>query len=546
MTQVSSWGTNRAGKLPRLLFPLLVLLVGAPLFFCRLDDVYLWQDEAETAIVSRNLLAFGLPLSTDGRNWVQQAGGSFVEFTADYVWLYHSWLQYALAAVSFGLLGPTTLAARLPFALFGLATVALLYRLVLHWVADERVARVAIVLLVLCVPFALLLRQCRYYAPSAFFTLLMLDAYLHLRGGTQWGIPYLVLAAVLLYHSHYGAFFPSVIALGVDMLVSRERRDGWRRFLIALVLITAFVLPWAHFMRVLYRGQPFRLDRFAAHVGQHVVYITAWVFPLVLVALLLIAWGRSQRGGELALSPQQAGFCRLASIVVVINVLMLSAAAAFDWVFFRYIAHLIPLLLAMLAIVIVLVMERWPVGGYGLLALLLVCNGLHMLPYGLPGVRDLEWSGLWSESGAFQALDEVWNKAGRFRSSLWMYAQELTHSYDGPNEGLIGYLLAHARPGQTLLVNYEDLPLMFYTDLRVLGGLSGHGLSDGVQPDWVVDRKHGSYRDQLAAVVGAGSYERIEIPYPDIRWENRPEPGGHHYLTVQGEENVVLYRRQED
>lgn len=297
MTRVLSWGTNRAGKLPGLVFPLLVLLVGALLLLCRLDDAYLWQDEAETAIVSRNLLAFGLPLSTDGTNWVQQAGRSFVEFTADYVWLYHSWLQYALTAVSFGLLGPTTLAARLPFALFGLATVALLYRLVQRWVADERVARVATVLLVLSVPFALLLRQCRYYAPSAFFTLLMLDAYLHLRAGAQWGIPYFVLAAVLLYHSHYGAFFPSVVAVGVDMLVSRERRDGWRQFVIALALITAFVLPWAHFMRVLYRGQPFRLDRFAAHVGQHVVYITAWVFPLVLVALLLLAWWRTQRGG---------------------------------------------------------------------------------------------------------------------------------------------------------------------------------------------------------------------------------------------------------
>jgi len=546
MMQVLSQGTIREGKLPRLAFPLLVLLVGALLFFCRLDDVYLWQDEAETAIVSRNLLAFGLPLSTEGTNWVQQAGQSFVEFTADYVWLYHSWLQYGLTAVSFGFLGPTTLAARLPFALFGLATVALLYRLVLRWVADERIARVATVLLVLCVPFALLVRQCRYYAPSAFFTLLMLDAYLHLRRGTQWGIPYFVLAAVLLYHSHYGAFFPSVVALGVDMLVSRERRDGWRRFLIALALVTAFVLPWARFMRVLYRGQPFRLDRFAAHVGQHVVYITSWVFPLVLVALLLIAWTRSQRGGQLALSPKQADFCRLASTVVVINVLMLSAAAAFDWVFFRYIVHLIPLLLAMLAIVIVQVMERWPVGGYGLLALLLVSNGLQMLPYGLPGVRDLEWSSLWPESGAFQALDEVWSKAGRFRSSLWMYAQELTHSYDGPNEGLVGYLKAHSEPGQTLLVNYEDLPLMFYTELRVLGGLSGHGLAGGTQPDWVVDRKHGPYRDQLAAVVGAGAYERIEIPYPDIRWENRPEPGGHHYLTVQGEESVVLYRRRED
>jgi len=538
-------GAIRAGKL-RGLFLLLVLLVSALLLLCRLDDIYLWQDEAETAIVSRNLLAYGLPLSTDGTNWVQQAGQSFVEFTADHVWLYHSWLQYALTAISFSILGPTTLAARMPFALSGLATICVFYWFSQRWLEDERVARVATVLLVFCVPFVLLLRQCRYYALAAFFTLLMLDAYSSLREGKQWAIPYLVLSAVLLYHSHYGAFFPSVVALGIHMFMSRADRGIWRRFLVALSLIAAFVLPWALFMRVLNRGQSFRPDRFLAHIGQHVVYITAWVFPLVLMLVLLIAWARSHSPNWPALKAQQAGFCRLAAVVIVVNVLMLSAAAAFDWVFFRYIIHLIPLLLAMLAIVVGLVMERWPVAGYALLVVLLTSNGLHMLPYGLPGLREMEWSGLWPESGAFQAIDEAWSKAGRFRSNLWMYAQELTHSYEGPNEGLVAYLSAHAQPGQTLLVNYEDLPLMFYTDLRVRGGLSGHGLDDTAQLDWVVDRRHGPYRDRLAAVLEAGSYERIEIPYPDIRWENRPAPGAHHYLTIQGEENVILYGRRED
>jgi len=531
-------------QLQRLLFPVLVLFIGALLLFCRLDDIYLWQDEAETAIVSRNLLAYGLPLSTDGVNWVQQASRSFIEFTRDYVWIYHSWLQYALTAVAFALFGPTTFAARLPFVLVGLATIYFFYYFVLRWLGDRLIARVATVLLLFCVPFILLLRQCRYYSLAAFFTLLVLDAFLRLRSGQQWAVPYFVLSAVLLYHSHYGAFFPTVAALCLYLFLSHVERMTLSRALEAFALIAVLVLPWASFMRVLNRGQPFRPDRFLAHLGQYCVYITAWIFPLVLALGLAIAWKRRCSTGWFVLNATQTIFCQVVSLVIVVNILVLSASAAFDWVFFRYVVHLIPLLLAMLAIVIVLLMRHWPVAAYAMLVVLLVSNALHMLPYGLPGMKRLDLNKLWPGSPSFRALAEVWNKAGHFRSDVWMYALELTHSYEGPNEGLVAYLATHAKPGETVVINYEDLPLMFYTELRVLGGPSGHGLNSGLRPDWVIDRKYGPYRDRLAEIVATDRYERIEIPYPDIRWENRPEPGVHHYLTVQDETAVVLYRRR--
>ncbi len=127
-----------------------------------------------------------------------------------------------------------------------------------------------------------------------------------------------------------------------------------------------------------------------------------------------------------------------------------------------------------------------------------------------------------------------------------MYVQELIHPYKGPIEGIVSYLSQHAEPTQVVLVNDEDLPLQFYTNLHILGGLSGHGVDVALQPDWVIDRKYGHYRDILAAVVASGPYERIELPYPDIRNENREEAYKHHYLTVQGENNVVLYRREGD
>jgi 4-amino-4-deoxy-L-arabinose transferase-like glycosyltransferase len=551
-----------SGRLRGGLFLVGMLLSAALLLFCRLDDAYLWQDEAETAIVSRNLLNYGLPLSTNGTNWVQQAPQMFIEFTDDYVWIYHSWLQYAVTAASFALFGVTTFAARLPFVLVGLLTIYYFYGFVSRWLADTRIARVATLLLVFCIPFVLLLRQSRYYALAAFFTLLTVDAYLRLtnegtrpdlQSGQTWAVPYFVLSAVLLYHSHYGAFFPTMVAVALDFVLSRPARRALRRLLMAFLLLAVLALPWARLMRVQNRGGPFQIDRFLSHIGQYSLYITAWLFPLVLVPFLLIAFIRPSlgrdtvhhsQGHRLELSPGQTTFCRLVGLEILLTILPLSASAAFDWAFFRYLAHLIPLLSILLAVVVVWFMERSTLIGYTLLTVLVVSNALHVLPYGLPGVKGIDWKELQPASPPFQALDDVWAKAGRFRSDVWMYAQELSHSYEGPNEGLVKYLSVHAQPGQTVVVNYEDLPLMFYTELRVLGGLSGRGLADNAQPDWVIDRQHGPYRDRLATIVASGSYERVEIHYPDIRWENRPQPGQHHYLTVRGENRVALYRKQ--
>nr|MBC7244114.1 hypothetical protein [Chloroflexota bacterium] len=508
--------------------------------------MYLWQDEAETALVSRHLLTYGVPLATDGKDWVQQADDPFVEFRQNYVWIFHSWLQYALTALAFITLGPTTLAARLPFVLIGLVIYGFFYGFVSRWLKDERIVRVATVLLLFCVPFILHMRQCRYYALVALMTLVILDAYLRFRAEEPWAVPYFVLSAVLLYHSHYGAFFPTVAALSMHLFLSRTKREVLYRFLLALSLIVLLVLPWAYFMRVWNRGQLFLWDRFLAHLGQYSLFITVWIFPLILVPILLVAWMRRARGTGFALNPTQAAFCELAGFVILVNILFLSAFAAYDWVYFRYVLHLVPLLLMLMAILVVLVMERWFALGAAMLVMLLLSNALHILPYRLPGIKHINWQNLWPDSGAFRALQGLWVVANRFRSDVLMYAQQLTHTYEGPIEGLVHYLSVHALPGETAVVNDEELPLMFYTDLRVLGGLGHHALFAEMQPDWVIDRKYGHYRELLAEIISSGSYERIEIPYPDIRWESRPQPGAHHYLTARGEDNVVLYRRRRD
>ncbi len=528
----------------RVLLLVLIACAGAFLLFNKLSDIYLWQDEAETALVSRHLLAYGLPLSTDGVDWVQQSSQPFSEFTHVYVWIYHSWLQYWVTAAAFSVLGTTTLAARLPFALVGLVVLISWPVFLSRWLGDQRLAATGAVLLLFCVPFLLLMRQCRYYSLATLATLLVVDAYYLLRRGSPSAVPYLAASAVLLYHSHYGAFFPIVAGLGLHLALSRPSRTVLLRSILALGLAGLLILPWAVFMQVLNRGEPLRLDRFLAHLGQHTIYITGWILPLAVPILLVLAWRRLIRGW--ALTAAETSFCSITACLALTTVVMLSAAAAFDAVFFRYITHLIPLLLGLVAIVVSKVMARWPLGGLALLAALTLTNVVHMAPYGLPLVVRWDPGSVWPQSPAFQSLADVWRKAGRFRSDGWMYAQEMTHDYQGPNEGLGAYLADHAREGQTLVVNYEDLPLQFYTLLRVSGGLGTHGLEPDERPDWVVDRRNGPYRERLAAIVAGGDYRQVALPYPDIRWENRPQPGVHRYRTATDAPPVVLYRRIEE
>jgi hypothetical protein len=591
-------------------FVWLLLLAGMVLLFANLSDVYLWQDEAETAIIARHFLTYGLPLSTDGRDWVQQAPQMFREFNRDYIWIYHPWLQYLVTAASFAIFGMTTFAARLPFVLAGLATLLVLYRFVWRWLQDALSARVAGLLLLLCVPFIVLVRQCRYYSLSALFTLLTVDSYLWLRRAKPWAVPYFVLSAVLLFHSFYVAFFPTLAGLVAHMMLGgvalslklRGAPQGVRatngarfkrssmRFLFALLLVAFLTLPWTGLIPAwraesevpattelstqgpgtggTAMAEPSAWAGILGGLGQYILYITLWIFPLVLGLAWLTVCGLSRLKSSGAqsrrppwpgavtrqaqesveawpsvppLCPSPTSFCQIVGCVIAANIAALSVVG---YAFFRYLTHLMPLLLALLAVAVAWLIKRWPVAGYALLFVLVTSNGLHIFPYMLFRAAVPQQSRLWSEMMTSPATDWVDQVATiRLRSDLLMYGQELTHSYQGPNEGLVAYLSKHATPDQTVLVNYEDLPLQFYTDLHVLGGFSAHGLTPDLRPDWVVDRKYGPYRDLLAEILAAGPYERITIPFPDIRWENREEARQHHYLTVQDEDPVTLYQR---
>jgi len=72
---------------------LLFLLACIFFLFMNLGNIYLWHDEASTALVGKNILKFGIPKAYDGKNYLlgsyQPEIGLITgteNFNEDYVW----------------------------------------------------------------------------------------------------------------------------------------------------------------------------------------------------------------------------------------------------------------------------------------------------------------------------------------------------------------------------------------------------------------------------------------------------------------------------
>ena len=232
-----------------------ILGLAALLLLYGLGAPRLWQDEAETALLGRNTLRFGLPRVWDGNNLVAQ----FYAIDFDSHLLFgKSWLPSYLVAGFFALFGQGTFTARLPFALCGLVTVWLTWRLGRKLTGDGLIALLAALLLALSLPFLLYSRQCRWYAPAMAVTLLLVEA--EERLAERWGWLRFGAAIGLLFHLNYlvcGATAPALVA-------ARLWTRGWRSIdrrlvagLSAAALLTlpffAFFLAIAFFVYLMWR-----------------------------------------------------------------------------------------------------------------------------------------------------------------------------------------------------------------------------------------------------------------------------------------------------
>jgi hypothetical protein len=493
----------------------LLACLASVLLLANLGNRYLWQDEAQTALIAETVLSHGIPLGSDGRHSFSQERGS--EYAENQLWKWHTWLSFYLVAGSFLVFGVGTFAARLPFALFGAATIVLTYYTARALWRDRRAAAAAAGLLLLCVPFLILSRQCRYYSVAAFFALLGLHAYAVLRRGD--GRPRWLLfgAATLLFHTHHlycGTLLATLLlhALFFD-------REKLRPLLLVSAGVAAFNLPWILWFSTIRYGENYADRLFdltsALRYGRRFVRITLadFLHPLfLLIPPALAAWRKLANQKALDVRAETWSGAGLILLFCLVNIAALSLVSPGAYV--RYLAPLAPPLALLAGLLVGALLQRSAVVGAGVIAGWIAALSL-LPPRALPS-----------------------------------FIHEITHDYDGPIEGIVEFLDEHGGPDDIVAITYGDLPLKFYTDLRVLGGLTGEDLAEAADADWIILRRHRyTVEEKRVAEVlldhlSGRDYQSYTLDYPDIAWANREDIRLHHFSTVRDYPGVVVFGKR--
>ena len=486
---------------------IIMLFFAAFLFLSNLGNHYLWQDEAQTALVSKTILTHGIPLGYDGKNYFSNELGA--EYGKNYIWKWHTWLPFYATAASFLVFGINTFAARLPFALCGIATVILTYYFSKSLWKEKKVALLSSALLLLSVPFLILSRQCRYYSMATMFSLCGLYSYFNILEDKRYSSIAFFISLTLLFHVNH--MYYATLTATTLLHVFLCRRDCIKKISVPVFWSILINIPWIiWFSRISYPGlyvsNITNIAHFFKLISSFLGDVEKYIFPkyILLIILAIFVYGRLKKGAFRNVNINTNGIFLL-SIFLCVNLIALSATSPYP--FFRYLAPLIPVFCIITALIIVLLTKIHYALGI-LFATILIC--LNPLPD---------------------------------------YAYEITHDYSGPVKGIAKYLCKHGRDGDTVAVTYEDLPIKFYTKMKVFGGLTGEDLSGAENAKWIIMRKHDicskdrAVRQYLLKNVRWSLYKKIMIDYADTYFENREDPSWHNYRTVLYGAKVIIYER---
>lgn len=525
----------------QVLAPALIAVSAAVLLFWGLTDKYLWEDEASTAVLAARMLKYGRPLSYDGVNLVTidhfaaedestadslsrdtNAAVSYYtrrgDYKSDTTWKWQPWGQFVTAAAGIALLGKTTLGARLPFAIAGFVTVLLLFRLVRRRFDSLPMATVAATLLLANAYWILHTRQCRYYALSSLLFLVTMAAFARWQRGGRYGAALFVAAAWCWFQVDFGTFWPIIGVLFIDAFLARRTRF-WQSLAVGGALALS-IAPFAVYYELWGRHSTqvgTWGERFWGNLANMNLYV-APVLVLLFSGLILEAQWKNLPIEERHLIAISCG-----SLVA----LAIWIPAVAPTAFLRYAIMAAPVGALLTAWLLFRLTKRNP---------WLVAAGTAVLVF-------TQWICL-------PMMTSEWFHGAPFlRSELAYMGCEVFGHRPDPNRLVIDWLRKNAAPADKILIDYEDVPLMYYLPNPIRGGIAAFGAEDDRDgpPRFLVLRRSVTWVHFPIFLREMNRYhwQPVDLNVPDLPWGNNPDPVAQTVKTSTAP-NLIVERRVDD
>jgi hypothetical protein len=528
------------------LVPLLAVLVLAlfPLFY-DLGGPPLWEDEGDTAAFAERIVATGLPTAWDGRTFLDSDYGFRVAphlLGHDFVMVGTPWLPYYVTAGSFSAFGASNATARLPFALASLATLSVLYGLVLRATGCTRAALAATLVLLTSAQFLLYARECRSYAFNMFLTTAVLAGFVRL--GDRRRDALLPVAAILLFHVQ---IIPAAIALatcGALALLHPRFRPRLGMLLRRAPWVIAFTVPWLAlgWSAVQTNWRPLEAAREwplrVAQLGAESMVAIPWLAWIAAVPLLRRRFRAADRD-LLAI-----GACYVALLFLLLPLALTDTLLLVTGI--RYVCGLLPVAAAVTGVLVARATDGRPLRYAALLALLCAT---HLLGNTLPwlAVGESRRIGPAFVAAPRDAIEKLLN------ADLFYFLRGLGE----PNPGTLGAItdFVEARVGaeEVLVTNFAWDNLSFYTHRRqgfrispeavaVRDAARAAGLPEYVfgldDARWLVWRHAADPLPNMpfdaarAWLESRGARLDRVASFHEVLWENRPELQWHRFPGV--------------
>jgi hypothetical protein len=541
-------------RLPPFLAPLIVFIISTCLLCCNLGARYLWQDEAQTALLAQRMMSFGRPLAYDGRNLLtmdlfsseaesriptgdpEESVRYHVrrgDFKDDTTWIGHPWGQFVVAGVFLSVLGNDTIPARLPFVLAGALTATLLFLIVRKRLSSSMAAAISVALVLSNSFWVMHMRQCRYYALSSLFLLLTLESYLRWKEGKRWGGVVFLGTAWVWFQMDYGSLWPVLGVLGLDSLITRARPV--RETALVFAGFFASTVPFCIYYE-LARRSGFAATPLSDSIWIMLFKVNLFLFPLTIIPAVLCLFFIKRKSNSGSQPPSLVGLSLVTFFIFVIWMLLVT-----PYPFYRYIVPATTLSAIVIGYLIAESSRLVPrAKDYPWLAPSVAVSATLLFSI----TNLLSWPGIYIVPPKSRIDYYI---SSFVRPELRLLIDDLAATGNDPNRAVVEFLRKRIKPDDEVVINYEDNPLMFYLPNRIRGGISCFRVT--APPEnvrFLVYRR--SVLFSHAAIYSRNfqmdRWEAHSVDAPDIPWGNFPDPEFHYaFLSTRSPPPITVLER---